>query len=63
MPRVAHSWRASATSRAKSALVGPGGGSVGDQPHALELDRDVGDRERHGLPVEIGSPKAWRSLT
>ena len=44
--------RASATSRAKRlALRGAGRGAVGHQPHALQLDRDVGDHERHALPV------------
>ena len=52
MPLSAHSLRASATSRAKSL---PGGGAgrglVGQQPHRLQLDRDVGDHERHRLTV------------
>src|SRR4051794_15514475 len=29
----------------------PAGGLVGDQPHALQLDGDVGDHERHRLAV------------
>ena len=30
---------------------GAGGGLVGQQPHRLQLDRDVGDHERHRLAV------------
>ena len=33
------------------ALRGAGGGAVGHQPHAVQLDADVGDHERHALPV------------
>ena len=33
------------------ALVDPGGGAVGRQPHPLELDRDVRHHERHRLAV------------
>ena len=52
MPRSAHSRRASATSRANGeSLVDAAGGAVRGQPHAVELDRDVGDRERDRLAV------------
>ena len=52
MPLSAHSRRASAASRAKRlALVGAAPRRAGGQAHALELDRDVGDRERDRLAV------------
>src|SRR5205823_2256178 len=35
----------------RETLVDTAGGAICDQAHALELDRDVGDGERHGLAV------------